>query len=150
MSPLTKINTFGLTKKIILSFKDASRPSFLSFVNIFSLNTFSKIVFYQKQFFGNQIIIKPSLGSREVPQNFFGPIGLAVLTFIGYKQTNKHQDRQAKYIQMAWLLAVYVRKPIFNAGESLLHVLIICDSPIHTRLFFREILHQLFNFIFPQ
>ena len=26
------------------------------------------------------------------------PIGSAVLTFIGYKQTNKHQDRQAKFI----------------------------------------------------
>ena len=36
---------------------------------------------------------------------------------------------------MVWLLAVYVSKPILNAGESLLHVLIICDSPIHTRLY---------------
>jgi len=27
-----------------------------------------------------------------------GPIGSAVLTFIGYKQTNKQTDRQAKLI----------------------------------------------------
>ena len=27
-----------------------------------------------------------------------GPIGSAVLTFIGYKQTNKQIDRQAKFI----------------------------------------------------
>jgi len=27
-----------------------------------------------------------------------GPIGSAVLTFIGYKQTNKQTDRQAKFI----------------------------------------------------
>ena len=27
-----------------------------------------------------------------------GPIGSAVLTFIGYKQTDKHHDRQAKFI----------------------------------------------------
>jgi len=26
------------------------------------------------------------------------PIGSAVLTFIGYKQTDKHKDRQAKFI----------------------------------------------------
>jgi len=27
-----------------------------------------------------------------------GPIGSAVLTFIGYKQTDKHPNRQAKFI----------------------------------------------------
>jgi len=27
-----------------------------------------------------------------------GPIGSAVLTFIGYKQTDKQTDRQAKFI----------------------------------------------------
>ena len=36
------------------------------------------------------------------PTKNLGPIGSAVLTFIGYKQTNKHQnkltDRQAKFI----------------------------------------------------
>ena len=40
------------------------------------------------------IIHKPSLGSREIPQKILSPIGLAVLTFIAYKQT----DRQAKFI----------------------------------------------------
>ena len=32
------------------------------------------------------------------PTKNFGRIGSAVLTFIGYKQTNKQTDRQAKYI----------------------------------------------------
>jgi len=36
------------------------------------------------------------------PQKNLGPIGLAVLTFIGYKQTdkqtNKHQDKPNLYI----------------------------------------------------
>ena len=41
---------------------------------------------------------KPSLWSCEVPQKNLGPIGLAVLTFIGYKQINKHPNRQAKYM----------------------------------------------------
>ena len=34
-------------------------------------------------------IHKPSLGSSEVPQKKLCPIGLAILTFIGYKQTDK-------------------------------------------------------------
>ena len=32
------------------------------------------------------------------PTKNLGPIGSAVLTFIGYKQTNKQTDRQAKFI----------------------------------------------------
>ena len=32
------------------------------------------------------------------PTQNLGRIDLAVLTFIGYKQTNKHTDRQAKFI----------------------------------------------------
>ena len=32
------------------------------------------------------------------PAQNLGPIGLAVLTFIGYKQTDKQTDRQAKFI----------------------------------------------------
>ena len=46
------------------------------------------------------IFHKPSLGSREIPQTNVGPIGSAVLTFIGYKQTqtNKQTDKQAKFI----------------------------------------------------
>ena len=31
-------------------------------------------------------------------QKKLGPIGSAVLTFIGYKQTNRQTDRQAKFI----------------------------------------------------
>jgi len=32
------------------------------------------------------------------PTNNLGAIGSAVLKFIGYKQTNKQTDRQAKFI----------------------------------------------------
>ncbi len=32
------------------------------------------------------------------PTQNLGPIGSAVLTFIGYKQTDKQTDRQAKFI----------------------------------------------------
>ena len=52
------------------------------------------IILFWRQIFENLIIHKPSLGSREIPQKNLGPIGSAVLTFIGYKQT----DRQAKFI----------------------------------------------------
>ena len=44
------------------------------------------------------MIHKPSLGSLDVPQKNLGPIGSAVLTFIGYKQTNRQTNRQAKFI----------------------------------------------------
>ena len=51
-----------------------------------------KIKFCWREIFENSIIHKPSLGSCEVP------IGSAVLMIIGYKQTTKQTDRQAKYI----------------------------------------------------
>ena len=44
------------------------------------------------------IMHKDSLWSRDVPQKNLGPIGSAVLKFIGYKQTNRQTDRQAKFI----------------------------------------------------
>jgi len=51
------------------------------------------------------IIHKPSLGSLDVPQKNLGPIGSAVLTFIGYKQTdrqtNKQTDKPNLYIEVA-------------------------------------------------
>ena len=53
-----------------------------------------------------QIIHKPSLWSREVPQKNMGPIGSAVLTFTGYKQTDRYQDRQAKFIYRSLKLQV--------------------------------------------
>ena len=37
----------------------------------------------------------------------FGPIGSAVLTFIGYKQTNKQTDRQFKF-KYRWFLDKYL------------------------------------------
>ena len=57
---------------------------------------------FETQIFKILIIHKPSLWSHDVPQKNLGPIGSAVLTFIGYKQTNKQTnrqtDRQAKFI----------------------------------------------------
>ena len=71
---------------------------------------------------------KPSLWSCEVPQKNLGPIGLAVLTFIGYKQTNRQTDRQAKFIYRSikdlivcgfsyscWWISFFVRKTVFNS-----------------------------------
>ena len=46
-------------------------------------------------FFLTLIIHKPSLGSRKVPQKIWAQ---SVLPFIGYKQTNRQTDRQAKFI----------------------------------------------------
>ena len=39
-----------------------------------------------------------SPGVKRNPTQNLGPIGSAILTFIGYKQTNKQTDRQAKFI----------------------------------------------------
>ena len=36
--------------------------------------------------------------SGEVPQNNLSPIGSAVLTYIGYTQTDRHPDKQRIYI----------------------------------------------------
>ena len=59
---------------------------------------FQKSNFVRSKFLKNSIIHKPSLGSLEVPQKNVGRIGLAVLTFIGYKQTNKQTDKPNLYI----------------------------------------------------
>ena len=40
------------------------------------------------------MIHKPSLESLDVPQKILGLIGSVVLTFIGYKQTNRQTPRQ--------------------------------------------------------
>ena len=48
--------------------------------------------------FQNRILWVANFWKFEVPQKNLGPIGSAVLTFIGYKQTNRHPDRQVKYI----------------------------------------------------
>ena len=65
------------------------------------------------------IIHKPSLGSRLTgdPTKNLGPIGSAVLTFIRYKQTDKHHNRhpnkqtdtQAKFI---YKFGLYVRMSV--------------------------------------
>ena len=39
------------------------------------------------------------------PTKKLGLIGSAILTFIGYKQTNKQTDRQAKYISIKIILS---------------------------------------------
>ena len=51
------------------------------FVDFQNLKNLMKIEFCQRQIFENSIMYKPI--------NFFGPIGSSVLTFSGYKQTNK-------------------------------------------------------------
>ena len=60
------------------------------------------IEFWWRQIFEILIIHKPSLGSLDVSTKNLGPIGSAVLKFIGYKQTDRHTDRQtdrqAKFI----------------------------------------------------
>ena len=48
------------------------------------------------------MIHKPSLGSREVQHKNLGPIGSAVLMFIGYKQTDR-QTKQNLYIEDRYL-----------------------------------------------
>ena len=49
------------------------------------------------------MIHKPSHGVPRCPTKNLGPIGSAVLTFIGYKQTdkltNKHPDKPNLYIE---------------------------------------------------
>ena len=73
---------------------------------------------------------KPSLGSCEVPQKYLGPIGSAVLTFIGYKQTDTQTERQAKYIYrflkyiIPFLNPVLSSCPVYNkfTGHILLKV----------------------------
>ena len=47
------------------------------------------------------MIHKPSLESLDVPKKNLGPIGSAVLTFIGYKQTDKQTDRQTSQIYIS-------------------------------------------------
>ena len=74
------------------NFKDFIKNSFVDFQN------FLKIEFCYKQIFENSIIHNPSVGSREVPSKNLGPIGSAVLAFLGYKQTDKQTPKQAKYI----------------------------------------------------
>ncbi len=53
------------------------------------------------------------------PTQNLGPIGSAVLSFIGYKQTNKQTDkqtdRQAKFIYRYILHTIYVR---FQIGDQ--------------------------------
>ena len=64
-----------------------------------------------------------------------GPIGLAVLTFVGYKQTNKHPDKQSIYrsmyivqfLKMTWLLKLLLRNlqklPYVQHLKIYLHVI---------------------------
>jgi len=69
-----------------------------------------KIEFWWRQIFKILIIHKPSLWARDVPQNL-GPIGSAVLNFIGYKQTNRQTSQI--YIKIACLNKLISSKPNF-------------------------------------
>ena len=57
------------------------------------LQNFQKSNFDGENYFENLIIHILYLGSREIPKNL-GPIGSAVLTFIGNKQTDKQTNKQ--------------------------------------------------------
>ena len=47
-----------------------------------------------------------------------GPISSAVLTFIGYKQTNKQTDRQAKFIWILWKIKVDLQVVFKMSGSG--------------------------------
>ena len=94
----------------ILGFQCASRPS-----SILTLNWCSVIIFFswilknQNTFLRPIFLIltihKPSLWR---PTKNLGPIGWAVLTFIGYKQTNRQIDKPSLYMnEMENDLALY-------------------------------------------
>ena len=73
-----------------------------------------KIEFCYRQNFENSIVHKPSLGSCEVPQKNVGPIGLAILTFIGFKQTNKQTYKQS-------VLKDFKKTTVINPGYQAIY-----------------------------
>ena len=62
-----------------------------------NLNSFTKLKTLKKHLFLFLSFINLPCG-HVMSHKKFGLIGTAVLTFIGYKQTNRHPDRQAKFI----------------------------------------------------
>ena len=101
-----------MLKYIILALMGAWRPSSKLIVNMFSLCTSwnkTKIIRgFSKKFNGDRILMETSIwkfyhsktfpGVPRCPTKKLGPIGSAVLTFIGYKQTNKQTDKPNLYI----------------------------------------------------
>ena len=89
--------------------RGASRLYSILIVNMIFLfkKRFADFINNNKNSFEILIIHKPFLGSHEVIQNL-GPIGSAVLTFIGYKQT----DRQIRkvFIKIKSLLENIIAK----------------------------------------
>jgi len=71
------------------------------FADFNEFNFFYKIKTFKTHFFKIFIINKLSLWSRG-PTKKLGPIGSAVLAFIGHKQTDTQTDRQAKFIYRFW------------------------------------------------
>jgi len=63
-----------------------------------NLNFFTKLKTFKTHFLKNFIIHKLSLWSLDVPQKKLGPIVSAILTFIGYKQTDTQTNRQMSQI----------------------------------------------------
>ena len=67
---------------------------------ILDFQNFQKIEFWLRHMFESSIIHKPSLGSREV-QKKLGPIGSAVLMFIGYTRTYRQKNKQTSKVYMS-------------------------------------------------
>ena len=93
VTPL-RIHELSLGKFILLEIQGASRPSFQPFNCKHVL-----FVYIVKQNKNNSLIF-PVVTS--CPTKNLGPIGSAVLTFIGYKQTDKQTNKQTSqiYIQI--------------------------------------------------
>ena len=64
------------------------------------------------------ICITSLTDSRIFTKNL-GPIGSAVLTFIGYKQTNKQTDRQAKFIYRYHITLINLRGENIKFNQNL-------------------------------
>ena len=95
-SPMTMVKKYDILYQIwILSMPTA--PSTPSRHKIRGFSKFLKIEFWWRQIFEHLIIHKPFHGVRRDPTKKLGPIGSAVLTFIGYKQTDTQTDKLNLY-----------------------------------------------------
>ena len=87
---------------------------------------FSNIELCQRQIFEISIIHKPSLVSREVPQKLWAR---SVQLFWRLLDTNKHPDKESKYIKGKYLFLY-----IFGSAVSLF----LCSKEVKTAQFYSE------------
>ena len=71
-----------------------------SYQKIVDFQNLMKIEFCQRLFFAILTIHNLPWGHVRSHKKNLCPIGSAVLTFIGYKQTDRHHDKQRIYIQI--------------------------------------------------